>query len=89
MRAQETCADRVLLPFEAGSFTGTRCGYTVVPSELERGGSSIRKMWLRRQTTKFNGVSTRYSAPQRQLFARRAWRSAASTWTYTAPMRRS
>ena len=29
----------------------------MVPSELERGGSSIRKMWLRRQTTKFNGVS--------------------------------
>lgn len=38
-------------------FTGTRCGYTVVPDSLVLGGQSLRKMWLRRQTTKFNGVS--------------------------------
>lgn len=38
-------------------FTGTRCGYTVVPKALIRGGQSLQKMWLRRQTTKFNGVS--------------------------------
>lgn len=37
-------------------FTGTRCGYTVVPKELVRDGMSLNKMWLRRQTTKFNGV---------------------------------
>lgn len=35
-------------------FTGTRCGYTVVPHELY--GGKLNKMWLRRQTTKFNGV---------------------------------
>ena len=38
-------------------FTGTRCGYTVVPDSLVFGSQSLRKMWLRRQTTKFNGVS--------------------------------
>ena len=38
-------------------FTGTRCGYTVVPDELIFSGQSLRNMWLRRQTTKFNGVS--------------------------------
>ena len=37
-------------------FTGTRCGYTVVPRAIEREGMSPNKMWLRRQTTKFNGV---------------------------------
>ena len=37
-------------------FTGTRCGYTVVPKDLVREGNSLNKMWLRRQTTKFNGV---------------------------------
>ena len=37
-------------------FTGTRCGYTVVPVAIEREGMSPNKMWLRRQTTKFNGV---------------------------------
>ena len=38
-------------------FTGTRCGYPVIPDSLVFGGQSLRKMWLRRQTTKFNGVS--------------------------------
>ena len=38
-------------------FTGTRCGYTIVPQALTRCGQSLNKMWLRRQTTKFNGVA--------------------------------
>lgn len=38
-------------------FTGTRCGYTIVPDTLKRDGASLNQMWLRRQTTKFNGVS--------------------------------
>ena len=33
-------------------FTGTRCGYTVVPNNLGK----LNTMWVRRQTTKFNGV---------------------------------
>ena len=37
-------------------FTGTRCGWTVVPKTLEFGDMNLNKMWLRRQTTKFNGV---------------------------------
>lgn len=46
---------------KTAGFTGTRCGYTVVPKELVRktaGGKemSLNSMWLRRQTTKFNGV---------------------------------
>ena len=41
---------------KTAGFTGTRCGYTVVPTALEREGMSLNKMWLRRQTTKFNGV---------------------------------
>ncbi len=41
---------------KTAGFTGTRCGYTVVPKALVRGGMSLNRMWLRRQTTKFNGV---------------------------------
>ena len=37
-------------------FTGPRCGWTVVPEALTDGEQSVNKMWLRRQTTKFNGV---------------------------------
>jgi LL-diaminopimelate aminotransferase len=37
-------------------FTGTRCGWTVVPKSLSFEDMNLNKMWLRRQTTKFNGV---------------------------------
>lgn len=42
---------------KTAGFTGTRCGYTVVPKELIRNKVSLNKLWLRRQSTKFNGVS--------------------------------
>ncbi|MHC1693694.1 MAG: LL-diaminopimelate aminotransferase [Eubacteriales bacterium] len=42
---------------KTAGFTGVRCGYTVVPNALEREGVSLNKLWLRRQSTKFNGVS--------------------------------
>ncbi|MHB8961924.1 MAG: LL-diaminopimelate aminotransferase [Saccharofermentanales bacterium] len=41
---------------KTAGFTGTRCAYTVIPSELRRGGVSLNAMWNRRQTTKFNGT---------------------------------
>ena len=42
---------------KTAGFTGARCGYTVVPKALVRGGQSLHDMWNRRQTTKFNGAS--------------------------------
>lgn len=42
---------------KTAGFTGVRCGYTVVPQALVRDGVSLNALWLRRQTTKFNGVS--------------------------------
>lgn len=50
------CAIEFCSLSKTAGFTGTRCGYTVVPFSLVRGGASLHKMWLRRQTTKFNGV---------------------------------
>lgn len=41
---------------KTAGFTGTRCAYTVVPKELKCGEVSLNALWLRRQTTKFNGV---------------------------------
>lgn len=54
--AREVAIEFCSLSKKAG-FTGTRCGYTVVPDTLTRGEGNLNKMWLRRQTTKFNGVS--------------------------------
>lgn len=55
------CAIELCSLSKTAGFTGTRCGYTVVPNALVRkteGGHemALNKMWLRRQTTKFNGV---------------------------------
>lgn len=50
------CAIEFCSLSKTAGFTGTRCGYTVVPKELKFNDMSINKMWLRRQTTKFNGV---------------------------------
>lgn len=54
-------ADRCAIEFcslsKTAGFTGTRCGYTIVPHALLAEGVSLNAMWRRRQTTKFNGVA--------------------------------
>jgi LL-diaminopimelate aminotransferase len=46
---------------KSAGFTGTRCAYTVVPRELQAKSAtgepvSLNALWLRRQSTKFNGT---------------------------------
>ena len=53
----KNCAIELCSFTKTAGFTGTRCGYTVVPQALVFDGMSCNKFWLRRQTTKFNGVS--------------------------------
>lgn len=58
-------AKEVAIEFKSYSktagFTGLRCAYCIVPNEIEiessKGKVSLNKLWNRRQTTKFNGVS--------------------------------
>lgn len=59
-------AKKVAIEFRSFSktagFTGVRCGYTVVPHELEGLDSKgdvveLNRLWNRRQCTKFNGAS--------------------------------
>ena len=52
----EKCAIEFSSFSKMAGFTGTRCGYTVIPMALEFEGVKLNKLWLRRQTTKFNGV---------------------------------
>lgn len=51
-----TCAIEFCSLSKTAGFTGTRCGYTVVPTDLVRENMPLNQLWLRRQTTKFNGV---------------------------------
>jgi len=59
-------AKQVAIEFRSFSktagFTGTRCAYTVIPQELvayDKKGTAhaVKPLWMRRHTTKFNGVS--------------------------------
>lgn len=52
----ENCAIEFCSFSKTAGFTGTRCGYTVVPKSIKADGLSANAMWLRRQATKFNGV---------------------------------
>jgi LL-diaminopimelate aminotransferase len=56
------CAIEFCSLSKTAGFTGTRCGYTIVPKELKfmsgRGTvMSLNAMWNRRQSTKFNSTS--------------------------------
>lgn len=49
----KSCAIEFCSFSKMAGFTGTRCGYTVVPKAL----GDANKIWYRRQATKFNGTS--------------------------------
>ena len=51
------CAIEICSLSKTAGFTGTRLGYTVIPTELIRQGMSFHDMWVRNRTTKTNGVS--------------------------------
>ena len=52
----KACAVEICSLSKTAGFTGTRCGWTVMPDELEADGTKLAKLWVRRQATKFNGV---------------------------------
>ena len=54
--AKECCVEVCSFSKMAG-FTGVRCGFSIVPKELDANGYSLYRLWKRRQATKFNGVS--------------------------------
>ncbi|MFI3229908.1 MAG: aminotransferase class I/II-fold pyridoxal phosphate-dependent enzyme, partial [Bacillota bacterium] len=51
------CAVEFCSLSKTAGFTGTRCGYTIVPQDIIVDGISLNQMWLRRQNTKFNGTA--------------------------------
>ena len=62
IKGAKKCAIEFCSLSKTAGFTGTRCGYTVVPRELVFPASdgkemSLHAMWNRRQSTKFNGTS--------------------------------
>lgn len=53
----DTCAIEICSFSKTAGFTGTRVGYTVVPSKLERMGVNLNAVWSRNRETRTNGIS--------------------------------
>lgn len=52
----KTCAIELRSFSKNAGFTGVRLGFTVIPKELVRGGTSLHSLWARRHGTKYNGA---------------------------------
>ena len=62
IRGARKCAIEFRSFSKTAGFTGVRCGYTIVPEEviattLDGEPIPLNPLWLRRQSTKFNGTS--------------------------------
>lgn len=84
--AREVAVEFRSLSKTAG-FTGTRCAYTVVPKEImvydsEGQAHSLNRLWLRRQTTKFNGVSYPVQAAAAAVFSAEGQKQVRETVDY-------
>ena len=64
------CAIELCSLSKTAGFTGVRCGYTVIPKELSRGGHKLHDLWYRRQATKFNGVSWAVQCGAAEVFSK-------------------
>ena len=57
VEGSRSCAIEISSLSKTAGFTGTRCGYTVIPKALVRQGMCFNDMWVRNRTTKTNSVS--------------------------------
>jgi LL-diaminopimelate aminotransferase len=72
---------------KTAGFTGVRCGLVVVPEELTGTTAngekySFNKLWNRRQTTKFNGVSYPVQKAAAAVYSNEGWRQIKETIDY-------
>ena len=72
---------------KTAGFTGVRCGLVVVPEELQGTTStgekySFNKLWLRRQTTKFNGASYPVQKAAAAVYTEEGWQETKANIDY-------
>ncbi len=78
----ETCAIEFCSLSKTAGFTGTRCGYTVIPKALERDGVSLNAMWARRAAIKYNGTSYVIQQAAAAVFSETGWAQAGANIEY-------
>jgi len=74
----KTCAIEFRSFSKTAGFTGVRCGLTVIPEQLTAltaGGEKVglNKLWNRRQSTKFNGVSYPVQRAAAAVYSEEGW----------------
>ena len=72
---------------KTAGFTGVRCALTVVPEEVSAKTASgeavpLNRLWNRRQTTKFNGVSYPVQRAAAAVYSDEGWRQTMETIGY-------
>ena len=81
------CAIEICSLSKTAGFTGTRCGYTVIPEELmletPTGEEiSFMQLWCRRQGSKFNGVSYPVQRAAEAVFTEEGYKQTRATIAY-------
>jgi LL-diaminopimelate aminotransferase len=67
---------------KSAGFTGTRCSWTVVPRNLTVDGESLHALWLRRQSTKFNGAPYVIQRAAEAVYSKEGAKQAAANIEY-------
>ena len=83
----EKCAIEFRSFSKTAGFTGVRCALTVIPEALTAktaGGESVslNKLWNRRQSTKFNGVSYPVQKAAAAVYSEKGWAQVSETIDY-------
>jgi len=83
----EKCALEFRSFSKTAGFTGVRCALTVIPEALTAktaGGESVslNKLWNRRQSTKFNGVSYPVQKAAAAVYSDKGWAQVSETIDY-------
>ena len=85
------CAIELCSLSKTAGFTGTRCGYTVVPHQLKRKAGNgtmmeLNKMWLDAKPQSLMGYHILYNVVQKQLSLSKASKSAERFWNFIVKM---
>ncbi len=76
------CAIEMCSFSKNAGFTGVRCAYCVIPSDLKIDGTKVGDVWSRRQSSKFNGVSYITQKAALAVFSDEAQKEIAQSLSY-------
>ena len=89
LEGARTCAIEICSLSKTAGFTGTRLGYTVIPSDLVRAGMNFNEMWVRNRTTKTNGVSYILQKGAEAVFTEQRRKASSRSWRISGSIKKT